>query len=95
MTKKYSFTSDTEADEFVTEIIAEMVTSFGISREEALGRIQRHWLGQIIGGSNEIVYHEKPDFWANEIYWDVDRWWLDTNDRVILELPPLKPKPWP
>jgi hypothetical protein len=39
---KFSFTTDSQSEQFCIEIADEMVKTFGISGEEAIGRINRH-----------------------------------------------------
>lgn len=66
----------------------EMQHRFGISSEEAVGRINRHWSGQDLSDPNDIVLHEGEGFWAKTIFYSQDSsWWLDESKAV--------PKPYP
>ena len=86
MAGPFSFETDAEGAAYCHVIVDEMVELFGISHEEAAGRVNRQWQGQKILGSADLVYHEEPFFWANEIYFGHDsNWWLNPPD--------LKPRP--
>ncbi|UOF16268.1 hypothetical protein IEQ11_06370 [Lysobacter capsici] len=55
-----------------------MVRLFGISWEEAEGRINREWKGKRMTGKVLIIYHEPPDHWAQRIYYEESvLWWVD------------------
>jgi uncharacterized protein (TIGR02452 family) len=55
-----------------------MVDQFGISRDEAIGRINNHWRGIEIRGSKDLVYHQGADWWAKTIYYGKEsQWWKE------------------
>jgi hypothetical protein len=86
--REFSFLLDAEGRAFCDEIIATMVGLFGISEQEALGRINNHWKNYALLGKDNIVYHELADFWAKTIYYeDGAYWWLDSAE--------LKPRLYP
>src|SRR4051812_22074717 len=79
---KFSFTTDDKSEAFCLGIAQEMVTLFGISGEEAIGRINRQlqnvkeWIGD-----KHIYYHETMEEWAKNIYYEEDYeygncWWI-------------------
>ncbi|NJL27460.1 MAG: hypothetical protein HC897_05965 [Thermoanaerobaculia bacterium] len=75
--REWSFECDEQFEQFCLEIAAEMLCKHGISEEEALGRINRHWAGQSFFGE-DIVYHDDAETWANNIYYGADSfWWID------------------
>lgn len=77
MKNKFDFLTDEDSHKFSEEIAKEMVRLFGISLEEALKRVNRHWKGQDLTGTENIVYHEDETFWANQIYYDDSSfWWI-------------------
>jgi hypothetical protein len=77
---KFSFTTDSQSEQFCIEIADEMVKTFGISGEEAIGRINRHWKGLVLVGPYDLIYHEGKKYWANTIYYGHDSfWWLNTR----------------
>ena len=73
---------DAEASEFCRAVAHQLSTDFGITPDEAVARIVRHWCEPgddgrtprtwIVG--SDIVYHEEPDFWAKLIYYGT-HWW--------------------
>ncbi len=76
---------DAEALSFCRQIADEMATLFGITHEEAVARINRHWSRPGQGGREplvwivgiDIAYHETPGYWAHTIYYGPDsRWWV-------------------
>jgi hypothetical protein len=80
---------DADAATFCNEIADLMVTKFGISRNEAVERINQRWSGDggvwIVG--LDIAYHEDSDHWASDIYYGHEScWWLP--DAEPTPLPP-------
>ena len=85
---KFEFETDEQSEGFVASIANRMVSLFGISIDEAVGRINRDWKGLKIIGSNEVIYHEDEDYWAKTIYYGKgSNWWLYPSN--------LKPRPYP
>ena len=75
---------------YVGLIREELVSQFGISPAEALGRINRHWAGQSFVHQPEIdaTTHETPEDWARFIYYEQDvRWWIAGEDLRIRPYP--------
>jgi hypothetical protein len=92
----WQFATDAKSDAFCREIAAEMVRKYGVSDEEAVGRINRGWRGQDILGEMNIVYHELPEYWAHVMYLGKDSyWWITGEKREQLGLGPVVPKPYP
>jgi hypothetical protein len=65
---------DAEAARFCQEIADHMIETFGISGDEDVARINRHWPGArgvprvwIVG--MDIAYHKEPASWAAHIYY--------------------------
>lgn len=76
--------------EFCEEIIGIMLKEFGISREEAIARINSQWghLDTLYESNSSAILHDTSDFWAYEIYYGGSSyWWKRLDD------PTLKPKP--
>lgn len=85
---------DEQAIRFCEQIATEMTRRFAITPGEAVTRVNSHWCGQQIGGSDEIAYHEDEEFWAQDIFWGHDSsWWITGEKRASMNLPPLAPKP--
>ncbi|ALN84738.1 hypothetical protein LC55x_1447 [Lysobacter capsici] len=80
---KFDFETDPMSEEFCNEIAQDMVRLFGISWEEAEGRINREWKGKRMTGKVLIIYHETANYWAQSIYYEEDvMWWIDQQLRV-------------
>jgi hypothetical protein len=89
---KFPCTIDEKAERFCVAIAKEMSARFGISKEDAVKRINQRWSGLKIGGHEEVVYHEDEEYWAQNIYWGSDSyWWITGEKRKQMNLPPLKP----
>ncbi|MGK5553679.1 hypothetical protein ACSNOI_18865 [Actinomadura kijaniata] len=66
---------DAEALEFCREVAEALATDTGITREEAVAQVNRHWSDNgpnpkprvwIVG--LDIAYHELPEYWAKLIH---------------------------
>ncbi|CAM5653913.1 hypothetical protein [Streptomyces fumanus] len=53
---------------FFREIADELVTRFGISRAEAVARINAAYEGADIDPYPDIMCHEEPEYWAYGLY---------------------------
>jgi hypothetical protein len=58
---------DAEAEAFCGQIADAMVAARGVTREEAIARINRFWSTIWIVGC-ALAYHQTPDDWAKHIY---------------------------
>ena len=65
----FIFETDGQSAEFCEEIAWQMVGLFGITNEEAIGRINRDWCGLKFVGSDDVIYHEDEIYWAKTIYY--------------------------
>jgi hypothetical protein len=71
----FTFKVDSEGQRYCEEIVDDMMSLFSISRQEAVGRVNRHWVGQAIIGL-DIIYHEDTEYWAKTIYYEENTaWW--------------------
>jgi hypothetical protein len=68
----FAFAKDHEAEQFVGEVLELLTTRYRLSSEEATSRINALWRDTVMGGPNEIAYHEPPEFWAERFYFGVD-----------------------
>jgi len=88
MSNPFTFNLDTKGLAFCHEIADDLVTFFKIPRDEAIGRINRHWHGQSINRPDNVVYHEDSDFWAKTIYYGGNAdWWNGTAHLRALPSP--------
>jgi hypothetical protein len=88
MVSQFAFVTDTDSEAYCLKIVASLIRQFGITREEAIGRVNRAFLGQSLLGPMDWVYHEIPDDQARFIYYKSGvHWWLEGAD--------LSPSPYP
>ncbi len=71
-----------------------MVEQFQISEDEAIGRISQFWEGLDLSSSEDMIYHETCEFWANQIYYDDGLWWRveDKTQLSVRKYPKEKKK---
>ncbi len=67
------------------EIVDEMISMFGISRREAVARVNRQWKGMDLSGEDEIILHEDAYYWCLAIYYGVVSDWSPSADRSTWE----------
>ncbi len=82
------FQVDEASLELICDIVQFMMSEFSITRDEAIGRLNRAWapLGSI--SEDDLVHHESEKYWAYDIYYGKDsRWWQGTQG--------LEPMPFP
>lgn len=78
-----------EAQLTLREAAEVMVNTFGISADEAAGRIARQFKHVDLTNDNAMIGHEDAEFWARVVYYGPSvQWW-----RVPEET--LTPQPWP
>ena len=83
----FEFVTDEESEEFCIEIAKKMIELFGISMDEAMGRINRCWEGLEIVG-DDLIYHEDEEYWAKNIYYGKNSfWWLKEGSEDLKPLP--------
>jgi hypothetical protein len=82
----FTFTTDEQSESFCRAIVDGMIELFGITEDEAIGRVNRQWNGMVLIGDELAIYHEDEDYWASAIYFGKNsRWWNNPPD--------LKPRP--
>lgn len=79
---------DDEEGRDCEELIQKMVSLFGISEAEALGRLNRAWKDKPLLGEHSLVYHRSAEYWANRIYYGDDSQWSQHSAG-------LRPLPYP
>lgn len=90
--RKYDCNFDEYGREFLDSIVDKMIELFGVSEDEAVGRINRQWAGQEFFDIDRedkeynIAFHEDDYYWANTIYFGKEsRWW----HREVKEITPI------
>jgi hypothetical protein len=57
-----------------------MMRLFGVSQQEAEGRINREWKDKPLIGDVLLIYHRTTEYWAQRIYYEEDvLWWVDQH----------------
>ena len=83
----FEFETDDQSNVFCLEIARQMVEVFKITRQEAIGRINRDWRGLKLVGPEDMIYHEDEIYWAKTIYFGKgSNWWLNPQN--------LQPRPY-
>ena len=75
-----------EVRDFLEEIVDEMVRLYRLSREEAIGRMNREWGHRDFRKKDDLIFHQTPEYWAHDIYYGPDARWRDRGG---------KPRPLP
>jgi hypothetical protein len=89
---------DAEMYEYFQEISQELQNLFGISRAEAVARINERWGDVLFDPFPDIVCHEYPEHWAYEIYYDRTDYlagipyWDEHADRSTWPVLPAPPR---
>ncbi|MFV2017181.1 hypothetical protein [Micromonospora sp. LOL_023] len=78
----YQLALSAEVRDLLDATADEMVELFGISRAEAVARINERWYGQDFSGDDEMILHEDRRYWALFVYYDGEvPDWSDDADR--------------
>jgi hypothetical protein len=87
MKEKFEFITNAKSAEFCEGIVNRMISLFGITIDEAIGRMNRDWKGLNLSDPNDVIFHEDEEYWANTIYYGKgSNWWLNPIG--------LKPRPY-
>jgi hypothetical protein len=93
----FRFETDEQSVTYLWQVVEAMMKSFGVAREEAIGRINQEWspVRRVVGEFDEI-YRETPAYWANHFMFGKSQfWWIEGAKRAQLKLPPLVKLPYP
>jgi len=87
----FLFNTDRDSEVVCESVVWSLTEHFDVTAEEALGRVNRHWLGQTLAGDESLRFRS-VEFWANMVYYgEASEWWnLDEAERQR-----LKPQPYP
>ena len=69
-----------------------MVRLFGISRTEAIGRINKEWANSQAFLNSNLVFHEDSEELAKGIYYEDGTWWW-VKEWMTENTPKAKPYP--
>jgi len=77
---EFTFETDEYADSFFHNVVEEMVSVFGVPRDEAIRRVNRQFAGKRFVGDC-IVFHNHPENLAGDIlYGKSTHWWTLPKD---------------
>lgn len=89
---RYLMRAVPEAEEYLDEIVDDMVNRFGIPPAEAVARVNRHWDGKTFDSEDDLIFHEMPEFWADLLYYgDGVPYWDPEADRSTWQPTPPPP----
>jgi hypothetical protein len=72
MTEEFVMHLDEGMAEYFRDIANEMVSRFGISRAEAVARINERYRDAEISACPDLMCHEFPEYWAYGLYYYPD-----------------------
>ncbi|MFF5520727.1 hypothetical protein [Streptomyces coeruleorubidus] len=82
--------------DYFRDMANEMVSRFGISRSEAVARINERYQSAEISPYPDLMCHELPEYWAYGLYYYPDEAGrLPTGDDDSIDLSALKVRPAP
>jgi hypothetical protein len=87
--KIFRFETDAESNQYFIDIYEKMIKLFGISYDEAIGRINQHFrhVDKFVG-DEVLIYHETEEYWAKTIYYgDNSFWWLKEGKEELKPVP--------
>lgn len=73
-------------------VARDMVRLFGISRTEAIGRINKEWANSQAFLNSNLVFHEDSEELAKGIYYEDGTWWW-VKEWMTENTPKAKPYP--
>lgn len=87
---QFEFEATPDAAEFIERIVNVIIRLFGIPRDEAVGRVNRHWSGQTFRSPEDLMalYHQTTEWWAKSIVFGrKSQWWIDEENARPLPYP--------
>uniref|UniRef100_UPI00286CBF79 hypothetical protein n=1 Tax=Armatimonas sp. TaxID=1872638 RepID=UPI00286CBF79 len=87
---KFTFPVDTESEAFCLEIAKTMAFYFGLSLDDAIDRINKHWQHTTFA-AGELLFHETTEYWARWIFlgnetWHLPSYWIQNQLRIERKL---------
>ncbi|GAA2741318.1 hypothetical protein [Kitasatospora cinereorecta] len=89
--REFNLDADEEMQDFFSAI-ADELQKFGISRAEAVARVNDAWAGQTFSPYPDIACHESPEHWAYDFYYgEPVPYWDPNADRSKWRATPPPP----
>lgn len=87
---KFTFPVGEENEAYCLEIAKTMAFYFGLSLDDAIGRINKHWQHTNFAAS-ELLSTESTEYWARWIFlgpetWHLPRYWMQNQLRIERKL---------
>lgn len=76
---KFNFNIEEDSYYYYLLIVEDMQRYFGISKQEAVDRVNSYWGGL---DRTDQDFREKPDYWAYQIYSEDERWWNMKKENI-------------
>jgi len=81
--------ADAVSQNFLEEIVGEMIRLHGVSESDAVGRIVEKWKGRKFrwpegepgSDTSWMIFHESPEHWAQVIFTGNWTWWRKNDER--------------
>ncbi|MCU6713182.1 hypothetical protein M6D81_31240 [Paenibacillus sp. J5C_2022] len=86
MTDKFLFKLSSKSEQYCDMIVEEMERLFSISKQEAIGRVNRKWSGCSFEDES-LLFHMLPEEWANEIYYGSNSMWWKKDKQSLIPVP--------
>lgn len=85
----FQFETSDAAYSYCLLILDALERDVGMSRQEALGRINRHWHGLRFVSQEEVdgLMHDIPERWAGNIAYEGLWWTQDKSERQLKPYP--------
>jgi hypothetical protein len=87
-----------EAQETLRDVVEELVRLFGVSRAEAVARVNLAWAHRDFTEDPGLLGHEEPEHWAYRLYYEGDvAYWEPDADRTQWRVRPAPARgtpPW-
>jgi hypothetical protein len=80
---KFDMDLDEEAHKFMTEIATDIMQRFGLTEEDAVGRLNECWKGKSVKEPYFwLLYHEEPAFWSQTLYYEAHDFWRPQQEKA-------------
>ncbi|MFI6684247.1 hypothetical protein [Streptomyces sp. NPDC050485] len=94
-TGEFLVEADAEMHLFISEIADRMAADCGISRAEAVARVNQVWRGTRFDPYPDLICHESDEYWALGIYYGEVPSWAEDADRSAWRAVPAPPSDSP
>ncbi|TJY42403.1 hypothetical protein E5161_10445 [Cohnella pontilimi] len=81
---RFSMKLDSDGEEFFARVVDKLIELFEITKEEAVGRINRYWGKTDFTGEEYLtISHGGEEYWAKTLYYGKDsEWWIREGENI-------------